>query len=63
MPDAPPEYIRSGFRPRDRHALFLLHRRSGGVIQRVVNAEDSPATRRSSGWLARTVKASRSTSA
>ena len=44
MPDAKPnpklasEYIRSGFRPRDRHALFMLHRRSGGVIQRIVNA-------------------------
>ena len=43
MPDAKPnpklasEYIRSGFRPRDRHALFLLHRRSGG---------SHPATRR-----------------
>ena len=45
MPDAKPNpklasaYIRSGFRPRDRHALFLLHRRSGGVIQRIVAAE------------------------
>ena len=58
MPDAKPnpklasEYIRSGFRPRDRHALFLLHRRSGGVIQRVVNAEDI-ASDETLQWLAR----------
>ena len=58
MPDAKPnpklasEYIRSGFRPRDRHALFLLHRRSGGVIQRVVAAEDI-ASDETLQWLAR----------
>lgn len=58
MPDAKPnprlasEYIRSGFRPRDRHALFLLHRRSGNVIQRVVNAEDI-ASDETLQWLAR----------
>ena len=58
MPDAKPnsklaaEYIRSGFRPRDRHALFLLHRRSDGVIQRVVNAEDI-ASDETLQWLAR----------
>ena len=58
MPDAKPnpklasEYIRSGFRPRDRHALFLLHRRSGGVIQRVVATEDI-ASDETLQWLAR----------
>ena len=58
MPDAKPnpklasEYIRSAFRPRDRHALFLLHRRSGGVIQRVVAAEDI-ASDGTLQWLAR----------
>ena len=58
MPDAKPsprlasEYIRSGFRPRDRHALFLLHRRSGGVVQRVVAAEDI-ASDETLQWLAR----------
>jgi len=58
MPDAKPnpklasEYIRSGFHPRDRHALFLLHRRSGGVIQRVVAAEDI-ASDETLQWLAR----------
>lgn len=58
MPDAKPnpklasEYIRSGFRPRDRHALFLLHRRFGGVIQRVVAAEDI-ASDETLQWLAR----------
>ena len=58
MPDVKPnpklasEYIRSGFRPRDRHALFLLHRRSGGVIQRVVSAEDI-AGDETLRWLAR----------
>ena len=58
MPDAKPnpklasEYIRSGFRPRDRHALLLLHRRSGGVIQRVVAAEDI-ASGETLQWLAR----------
>ena len=58
MPDAKPnpklasEYLRSGFRPRDRHALFLLHRRSGGVIQRVVAAEDI-ASDQTLQWLAR----------
>lgn len=58
MPDAKPnprlasEYIRSGFRPHDRHALFLLHRRSGGVIQRVVAAEDI-ASDETLQWLAR----------
>ncbi|MCB1021646.1 MAG: hypothetical protein KDC27_17070 [Acidobacteria bacterium] len=58
MSDAKPnpklasEYIRSGFRPRDRHALFLLHRRSGGVIQRVVAAEDI-ASDETLQWLAR----------
>jgi hypothetical protein len=46
------KYIRSGFRPRDRHALFLLHRRSGGVIQRVVAAEDI-ASAETLQWLAR----------
>ena len=58
MPDAKPnprlasEYIRSGFRPRDRHALFLLHRRSGAVNQRVVAAEDI-ASDETLQWLAR----------
>jgi len=58
MPHAKPnpklasEYIRSGFRPHDRHALFLLHRRSGGVVQRVVAAEDI-ASDETLQWLAR----------
>ena len=58
MPDAMPnpslasEYIRSSFRPRDRHALFLLHRRSGGVIQRIVATEDI-ASDETLQWLAR----------
>lgn len=58
MPDAKPnpklasEYIRSGFRPRDRHAVFLLHRHSGGVIQRIVAAEDI-ASDETLQWLAR----------
>ncbi len=58
MPDARPnpklasEYIRSGFRPRDRHAVFLLHRRSGGVIQRIIAAEDI-ASNEMLQWLAR----------
>lgn len=57
MPDARPnpmlasEYIRSGFRPRDRHALFLLHRRSSGVIQQIVAAEDI-ASDETLQWLA-----------
>ena len=46
------EYIRSGFRPRDRHALFLLHRPSGGVIQRVVATEEI-ASDETLQWLAR----------
>ena len=58
MPDAKPntklasDYTRAGFRPRDPLALFLLHRRSGSVVQKIAAAEDI-ASDETLQWLAR----------
>lgn len=71
MPDARPnprlasEYIRSGFRRRDATDMHCFSCTAGPAASSngLLLLKTSPATRRSSGWSARTAKASKSTSA